>query len=232
MKIARNIALTIVCILLGIMLAVQYKSINYNQSMASYENKRLDELKNELITLQGQKSTLQDRLKELEKENQTYAKVKAGDSVAAQQIQESLNDARIFAGLEDVKGKGIIITIDNNGFIFVADYDVLNVVNELRAAGAQAISVNDERIVAMTEIREAGQYIMVNGKQLSAPITIKAISDPDNLEHSLMMIGGVVESLEDDQLKVSIKKADEVVINKFVNDGTIIKTDLLTPIAK
>ena len=230
MKIARNIALTIVCVLLGIMLALQYKSVNHNEALASYENKRMDELKTELIKLQEQKSTLQERLEELEKENQTYERVKAGDSAAAKQIQDNLNKARIFAGLVDVKGKGIIVTLDNNGYILVADYDILNVVNELRAAGAQAISVNDERIVAMTEIREAGEYIMVNGKRFTAPFTIKAIADPDSIERSLVMIGGVVEGLKEDMLEVSVKKSDEIVIKKFINDGTTIKTDLLTPV--
>ncbi len=230
MKIARNVALTVVCIILGVMLALQYKSVNYNQSLASFENKRLDELKTELITLQNQKNTLQERLKELEEENQTYAKVKAGDSDAAQQIQNSLKKARIFAGLETVKGAGIIVTLDNYANIHVMDYDILNIVNELRASGAQAISVNDERIVAMTEIREAGQYVMINGRQHKAPFTIKAIADPDDLEHSLTLIGGVVEILEEDLLRVTIKKADEIVINKFVDDGTAIKTDLLTTV--
>lgn len=229
MKIARNIAMTVVCILLGIMLALQYKSINYNQSLATYENKRMNELKDDLIKLQEQKNSLQERLKELEKDNQTYANAKAGDSAAAQQLKDDLNKARIFAGLVDVKGKGIVVTLDNNAFIHVEDYDILNVVNELRAAGAQAISVNDERIVAMTEIREAGQYIMINGKQFEAPFVIKAISDPDDLERSLTLIGGVVEGLEEAQLNVSIKKANEVVIKRFVNDGTSIKTNLLQP---
>lgn len=229
MKISRNIAMTIICILLGIMLAVQYKSINYNQSMASFNNKRVDELKTELITLQEQKSSLQDKLKQLEKDNQVYANAKAGDSAAAQQLKDDLNKARIFAGLTDVKGKGIVVTLDNNAFIHVLDSDILSVVNELRAAGAQAISVNDERIVAMTEIREAGQYIMVNGKQFEAPFIVKAISDPDDLERSLTLIGGVVEILEDAQLNVSVKKTDEVLIKQFVDDGTTIKTHLLKP---
>ena len=162
----------VVCILLGIMLSLQYKSVNYNQSMASLENKRAEELKEYLIKLQNQKNELQDRLMKLEEENQTYAKVKAGDSEAVQQIQNNLRKARIFAGLETVKGAGIIVTLDNNEFIYVYDYDILNVVNELRASGAQAISVNDERVVAMTEIRDAGQYIIINGKQ-SGSLLIK-----------------------------------------------------------
>ncbi len=230
MKISRNIAITVVCIILGIMISLQYKSINYNQSMASYENMRLDELKSELILLQNQKSSLQERLEELEAENQTYAKVKAGDSEAAQQIQNSLQKARVFSGLETVKGAGLVVTLDNYASIKVQDYDILHIVNELRASGAQAISVNDERIVAMTEIREAGRYVMINGKQFKAPFVIKAIADPNNLEHSLTMIGGVVELLEEDLLNVTLKKEDEIIIYKFVDDGTTIKTDLLTAV--
>lgn len=230
MKIARNIALTLVCILLGIMLAWQYKSINYNQSVADMLGKRTDDLKDDYIKLQKQKNDLQDKLKELEKENQTYEKVKAGDSQAAKQIQDNLEKARIFAGLTGVKGKGIIVTLENNGYIYVEDGDVLNVVNELRASGAQAISVNDERIVAMSEIREAGQYIMINGKQMISPYVIKAISDPDKLERSLRLMGGVLENLEDAQLKVDVKQADNIEIKRFIDDNTAIKTDLLTPV--
>jgi uncharacterized protein YlxW (UPF0749 family) len=228
MKIARNLAMMTICMLLGIMLALQYKSVDYNQSMASLENKRLEELKEDVIKLQ--KNELQERYLKLEEENQTFARVKAGDSEAVQQLKNNLLKARIFAGLETVRGAGIIVTLDNNEFIHVADYDIMNVVNELRASGAQAISVNDERIVAMTEIREAGQYIVINGKQFRAPFVIKAIADPDNLERALSMIDGVVDNLEDDGLKVSIKKSDELIIYKFVDDGTSIRTDLLTPV--
>jgi len=231
MKIARNIAMTMVCVLLGIMLALQYKSINVNQSMASYEKMRMDELKTELIKLQDQKNSLQVRFEELEKENQTYARVKAGDSDAALQIQENLQKARIFAGLETVKGKGIIVTMENNGLNIVEDIDILNIVNELRASGAQAISVNEERIVAMSEIRGAGSYVMINGRQYKEPYTIKAISDPDDLERSLNLLGGVVEGLKEQyNLIVNIKKSEEIVINKFINDNTTIKTNLLTPV--
>ena len=152
MKIARNLAMMTICMLLGIMLALQYKSVDYNQSMASLENKRLEELKEDVIKLQNQKNELQERYLKLEEENQTFARVKAGDSEAVQQLKNNLLKARIFAGLETVRGAGIIVTLDNND-IHVADYDIMNVVNELRASGAQAISVSDERIVAMTEIR-------------------------------------------------------------------------------
>jgi len=91
--------------------------------------------------------------------------------------------------------------------------------------------VNEERIVAMTEIRNAGQYVIINGKQFKAPFVIKAIADPDDLERSLTLMGGVIESLEENLgLKVSIKKSEEIIIGKFIDDGTSIKTDLLTTV--
>ncbi len=230
MKIARNIALTMVCILLGIMLAWQYKSVNFYQNTSSVQNKRMDELREDLIKVQNQKTELQEKLQELEEENQMYENEKAGENLASTSIQKELQDVRIFGGLVDVRGKGIIVTLENNEYIQVQDTDILNIVNELRASGAQAISVNDERIVAMSEIRTAGRYIMVNGRQMVSPFVIKAISDPDKLERSLLLIGGVVETLEEIQLKVDIKRSEDLSVSRFVNDGTSIKTNLLTPI--
>lgn len=234
MRMGRNIALTLVCIILGVMLAWQYKSINYNQNVASFQNKRAEELKDELIRLQNTNNELRTRLQELKEENLAYEQDRAGKNEAGKILQDALEKARIFAGLVDVKGKGVIITLDNNEFATVHEEDIFDVINELRAAGAQAISVmssgNDERIVAMTEIREAGKYIMINGVQMEAPFVIKAISDPDKLERSLTLIDGVIDRLKEWQLKVSIKKSDEIIIPKVRDDGSVIKTDLLSPV--
>ncbi|MGI6778677.1 MAG: DUF881 domain-containing protein [Acetivibrionales bacterium] len=230
MKIARTIALTLICIILGTMIAWQYKSINYNQEALTYQNRRVEELKNELITLQKNNNDLSTRLQELTEENRELENAKAGGDELTQALQKRLDRARVFAGFTDVKGKGIIITIENTEFASVDMYDIFDVINELRAAGAQAISVNDERIVATSEVREAGSYIMINGVQMEAPFVIKAISDPDKLERSLTLIDGIVEKLERWERKVSIKKSDEVIIPKVRDDGSVIKIDLLTPV--
>jgi uncharacterized protein YlxW (UPF0749 family) len=229
-KIGRNLAITLICIILGIMISWQYRSINYNQNIATFQNKRLEELQDELIKLQKSNNELRTRLQELKDENLTYERNRVGNDEAEKIMQKKLEEARIFGGLVPVKGKGVIITLDNNGYATVTEGDVFDVVNELRAAGAQAISVNDERIVAMSEIRETGKYILINGVQMEAPFVIKAISDPDKLERSLMIIDGVIDRLKDYQLNVSLKKSDEVIIPAVRDDGSIIKTDLLTPV--
>lgn len=227
MKIGRNIAITLICIILGVMMAWQYKSINYNQSLALFQNKRADELKEDLITLQNTVIDLRNRLQELKDENKELENARVGSDDAARKLKENLEKARVFAGLTDVKGKGIIVTLDDNTLVYVEEEDILDVVNELRAAGAQAISVNEERIVATSEVREAGNYIMVNQVKMQAPFVVKAISDPDKLERSLKIPNGVIENLEALQLQVNVKKADNIVIPKVRDE--LVKYDLLAP---
>jgi uncharacterized protein YlxW (UPF0749 family) len=230
MKVSRNIALMLICIILGVMISWQYKSINFNQSVSSVQSKRLEELKDELIRLQDSNSELRDRLKELQEENNSYESARAGDSIAAKNLQKELETARTFAGMNDVKGKGLIITLDDGELLDVSDSEILDIINELRASDAQAISVNDERIVAMSEIRSAPPYVMINGMQLTAPFTIKAIGDSETMEHSLKILNGVIEKLEGYQFKVTVKPADSITIPKVRDDGSVIKTDLLTPV--
>ncbi len=231
MKLGRNVAITLVCMLLGLIVAWQFKSIDYNQRMQSLERKSIEELKDELIREQKNNVSLDKRNKELERENKEYENARGDVNKETQVLKSELERARLIAGLVDVRGKGVIITIDSD-FSDVTESNLLNVVNELRASDAQAISINGERIVALSEIREAGKrYFMVNGKQMLAPFEIKAIADPEKLEHTLKMLGGVVSTLESIyQLKVDVKKVDDITIPKVRDDGTVIKTDLLTPV--
>ena len=92
----------------------------------------------------------------------------------------------------------------------------------------QAVSINDERIVGMSEIRKAGDYIMVNGNQLVPPYTIKAIGDPDNMERSLRLMAGVLEKFQYYEFIVNIKKEENVIIPAIREE--YIKIDKLTPV--
>jgi uncharacterized protein YlxW (UPF0749 family) len=231
-KLNRDIALTIVCLILGLILAAQYKSVSNNNKLAEEEQKTRNELYKEQADEREINRNLTTRNQELNKEAEAFK----NDSDNLTKIKTTLNDdilrMKILAGLVDVKGKGVIVTIDNNGPSLVEDENILDVINDLRASDAQAISVNDERIVAMSEVREAGTYIMVNGKRMTPPYVIKAIGDPDKkLEPALKMIGGILERLElSYSLKVDLKKADDIVIPKVADDGSVLKYDKLTPV--
>ena len=91
--------------------------------------------------------------------------------------------------------KKIISNSDNTNLYIIHDEDILKVINELRAAGAEAISLNDQRLISTSEIRCAGPTISVNNTRVAAPFVIKAIGNAKSMEDAIKMRGGVAETL-------------------------------------
>ena len=108
----------------------------------------------------------------------------------------------------------------------IHDEDILRVVNELRAGGAEAIAINDQRLIGTSEIRCSGPTITVNGKVFGAPFIVTAIGDPDTLNSALTLRGGVVDSLKHWGIKVTVKKEQSVAVPAFT--GTF-KSDYSQP---
>lgn len=236
-KTRRNYSLTIVCLILGLILTWQFKSVYQNNKVSRDENVRTEELQERLLEEKSKSKDLEDKNAELTKQIEKIESAIGETGKLTEIFQKEMLNVKTIAGLTDVKGKGIIITLDN-GYdarfkekVIVTEYDILSILNELRASDAQAVSINGERIVAMTEVREAGNYIMINGKQMLPPFEIKAISDPDELESSLKIIGGVIDTLQEvNFLEVSIEKSNEIKISKVKDNGSIINIDKLTPL--
>ena len=134
-------------------------------------------------------------------------KLKASDSDGyAEVLAKQLEDAKMAAGLCDVTGPGIVVTVadkrtdktassEGTNLYVVHQEDLLKIINELRDADAEAISVNDERLIATSEIRCAGSTVSVNNRRYSVPYKIKAIGNPENLLGALKMKDGVIDSL-------------------------------------
>ena len=115
MKTSRVLAITLVCFIVGIMVSWQYKSIKNNALRASYQNKRVSELQDELISVSNTVESLRTRLEELQKENLELEKMKGSTTDINEKITKQLEEARIIAGLTTVKGEGVIVTIESDG---------------------------------------------------------------------------------------------------------------------
>ena len=83
---------------------------------------------------------------------------------------------------------------------------------ELRDAGAEALSLNGNRILATSEIRCSGSVVTINGRRTSAPFVIDAIGDTDTMFNALMMRNGVVDVLKQWSLQVSVTEVDELLV--------------------
>jgi uncharacterized protein YlxW (UPF0749 family) len=209
---------------------LQYKGVDISRRISAEENIRLEDVRNQLLTEVRKNQELSEANDELRKRIDDFQSSIGDENEKLIIVERELAALRLLLGFSDVKGSGITITLDRgtHEFSSIRDTDLLKLVNELKASGAQAISINGERLTAMSEIREAGNLMVINGKKTSEPYIVKAISDKDRLEASLDMPGGITEELKL-YMNVKIEKIDELVIEKLSDDGLVIKTDLLIP---
>lgn len=140
---------------------------------------------------------------------------KLSEAAAAKALKSQLVQAEILAGTIPVTGPGIEVTWANgsatSGY-HISDIDLLLLVNELRAAGAEAISINGQRVTADTEIRQAGNYILINSAQEGPPFTILAIGAPRTLTDALTLPGGLYDLSQQEGRQMRIQKRGSVTI--------------------
>jgi uncharacterized protein YlxW (UPF0749 family) len=224
----KKLAFMFICIILGIAISVQYKSISRNNQFSKLEYATINELKDQVINQNKKINDLNNKNNEISSQLKEYENNYASRDTVINNLKNETEKAQILAGLVDVKGRGIVIKLTNDGLETVSYDSILAVLNELRVGDAQAISINDQRIVATSEVIDAGGYIIINGKQMLPPITIKAIANPDQIEHSIKMIGGLMEQLSKYYyVNAEFSKDNSILIPKVEDD--VIKTNLLTP---
>ena len=230
MKTGKVVALTIVCLIMGIIVAWQFGSVKANLQIASFEKKNVSELVEDLLAERSNNEKLQQRIESLQAELAAFDTEERVDQNTMAQLQQEVKAARVIAGLETVQGTGLLIELDAEGDRVIEDRHMLELINELRASDVQAMAINDERIVATSEIRKAGRYLMVNGRQLVTPYTIKTIGDPERMENSLRLLGGILEKFSLYSFKVTLTTAEDIIIPAVRDDGTVLRTNMLTPV--
>ena len=212
-------SISIVCVILGVLLSLQFKSVRENAAAEDWNSSRMQTLQTLLDEERETNARQAERIEELEKEVQTYR-----EAAASGGREETLLDeiARLekLAGLTDVVGPGVEVVLSDStapgsDHYLIHDSDLLSVVNELRDAGAEAISINGNRVLATTEIRCSGSVVTINGKRTSAPFVIDAIGDQETMFNALMMRNGVVDVLRQWSIEVEVTPVDELLIQGY-----------------
>lgn len=211
-----------VCLILGLVLAAQFKNVQNVGGSVSLQ--RAQELTTQIQWLNAEISGYQQRIRDLERTLWEYENSAKDEGKINEALYKDLEKTRILGGLVDLEGPGVVVTVN---VIETEDWmgetrivrnvyhdDLLRIVNELNAAGAEAISINDERIIATSEIRDAGSSIVINTHRHTIPFEIKAIGNPDTLEASLKLLGGVIDTLGA-ELEIKIKREDSIKITKY-----------------
>ena len=205
-------ALTATCVILGVIIGVQVNTVK--QQRVTTENQRLSEAILALNQMQAERDALLEQNQALEKNMKEYQNGTLGTE---------MEQLLAFAGLTEVSGPGITVTMtdssskgsgDMNAYLVHAE-DLLSVVNELYGAGAEAVSINGQRMVGKSAITCAGSIVMVNGVRVAAPFEIKAVGEADVLDVALHFPGGVVDNLAPWGIEISVRREAAVVVPAY-----------------
>ena len=200
-------SITFVSVIVGIIIAL---SIKQTQTPSTVAGQRVEELSTRLRQMEEERNQLKNELQSIQNENNNTV------------INEEL---KIQACLTALEGTGVIIHLEdstkeaksgeNPNLYVIHDDDLLRVINELRAAGAEALSINGQRLIDTSEIRCAGPTLSVNNVRSSAPYEIHAIGDKKSLENSIKMRGGVAETLKVWGIKIVVETSNNVYIPAY-----------------
>lgn len=220
-----RLAITIVSLFLGIILAIQFKTVSKSLGEGVLPTQRAQQLALELKKTQEARDSAVKALDEAESKIKQYEKGEADNNVYAENLYKDLEKYRMLAGYIDLEGPGVTLEIQDPPadvqfgieYSIADDLDlILQIISVLNAAEAEAISINDQRYTAFTEIEKAGNYgIEINGVSIGSPIVIKAIGNPSTLESALALKRGIVWTLEQYDYIVHLTQEKNVEIPKY-----------------
>ena len=219
-----QLAITIVSLFLGIILAIQFKTVNKTVGEGVLPTQRAQQLAIELKKAQEERDAVTKALDESEAKIKAYERGEVDNNMYAENLYKDLEKYRMLAGYVDLEGPGIVLEIQDPPAdvqfgiecSIVDDLDlILQTISVLNAAEAEAISINDQRYTTFTEIEKAGDHIEVNGVSISSPIVIKAIGNSNTLESALALKRGIVYTLEYYDYTVNLVQDTNVKIPKY-----------------
>lgn len=217
-KLTMIITISIMALILFCVIFAQFKVVN-ETDIAQIEYMKEDELRQALTEWREKYEKTAQKITETNKKIKEYETKLQSNEETRDLVQKELIEAQKTFGLTDVIGNGIIITLtDNESRTYQSDH-LLDLVNELRAAGAEAISINKERIVNLTDIADISNgQIVVNKNRISSPFTIKAIGDKTYLKSAITIKNGYLDLKEKEGYTISIQEKNNIKINKYSKD--------------
>lgn len=239
-KLKAQLALGFVFMLLAFLITIQFRSVTLNSKSLQQTNVRSDELMTDLNKEREKNEILGKQLAAYENDIAKYREDMEQSSGYSKFLSEQLRRAEISAGMVDVRGPGVVVSIsdvnkrkaqtyDSSSATLIHDEDIRRIINELFASGAEAISINGSRIITTTAVRCVGPTILINDKKMAPPYVISAIGSADQLEAALNLNGGVIDNLRVWDFEISISKSAELTIPKY--DGVITQKHA-TPVTK
>ena len=220
-----SIVLGIMCFALTTAIVVQVRTVKSTNSTVT-QNYEENNLRAEVLRYKERYDNQYKELEEAEAELEKERKDSVENNEQLTEIENQIQQGNKIIGLTEVKGPGVIVTLkdaqvttgttyigDPNDLV-VHDVDVLSVVNALFNSGAEAVSVNEQRVVPTTSIICGGNIVDINGERIGAPFVIKAIGLPEYLSN-IAMEGGYLDRLNGYGIVTKLEQSNSITIPKY-----------------
>jgi uncharacterized protein YlxW (UPF0749 family) len=202
-----RLSLTILCFFLGLLVVAQFRTQRMtggsHLSVSSADQLAI------ISSLVENNARLREEREALGEQLSEYQQTTGRTMLEA--LVEELNKVRVINGLVEVSGAGVEVGIDGP----IGVLDVQDLINELRNAGAEALTINGERLTLYSVITSPEDGVMtVNGTRLSRPYVLQVIGDPETMETALLRKGGLIAALERNYegLIVSVVRRERMVL--------------------
>lgn len=201
---ASRVSLLAISLVLGFLLVAQLRTQDDINRVAA--NDDWDYVVAELVVSNAR---LRNEIESLE-EQVTALRGAEGAAAILLSLVDEANQLRVANGLVEVSGPGVQVTVAGP----VSVLDLQDLVNELRNAGAEALALNDQRLIAWSAIATDGEQVMVDGQPVPDPYHLSAIGDPETLRTALLRPGGLVPLLSEANpaIIITVKESDRLTL--------------------
>ena len=220
--------------MIGALFAFQRSLADSGSQQNAALSERMDNLVSTIMDLEREIAAYEGLIEQYRNELTEMDMIHQSEAIAA--YQEELQAAQLRAGLTQVTGMGLEITLDDNydgmrdnpsgdpnNYIIHYD-DLLSVITDLRSAGAEAISINDQRFIGTTELRCVGNVVLVNTTRIAPPFVILAIGDPTLLWD--MVAHGRFSYLQYNNFPVFLATRDDLVLPAYKGEMRFVHAQL------
>lgn len=183
-KVISIIVFFITTILVALMF-IQFRTVETTNSMG-IESMREEELREEILAWKTKYTEIEEKLQSNNEKIKEYAEIIQNNQQSSELLDAELKEYEMLIGKTEVVGDGVIITLTDNSIMYYKAVNLLYLVNTLKEASAEAISINGQRITNASEIVYINnKYILVNGERISSPYVFKVIGNQQELVDEL-----------------------------------------------
>lgn len=221
---SKHVIIGIACFILSFTISVQLRLSSTQESEVT-QGKIITQLKDEIFALNDDNDKKARKFEKTQDELEIVRAKAAENDISNTEKSNLIKKYIMIQGNTDVKGQGVIIryypkeTRKNGENVINADItkDLIDIVNELKNAGAEAIDVNSVRITSNSSIEMEKNNIVVDNIRIARPFVIKAIGNPEIINSSLIRPGGIIEIIKNDRASIELVIAKEVKIPRTEN---------------